>query len=384
MGLAQSQPELTRQFVADVAIVAEQLIMYDLPTDRTPGLSADASRERSAPFFPDRMAEIAEEPNSVNCKLRLQRAKWRSELVERRGMRVAEWVDTAQGTEKAAAVLVWDRGLGGAPTIVVAFRGSKSSNDWLRTNAAFASPRRRVVELSESVYQGVRPDGAAASPAEESSRPEREVSLQAAWVPLPLWLAYAGVNGRERNGSPRACVRQAVERLLCSMPRSTQLVVTGHSLGGALAQACALDLLLASTLVRARVPSLTLLPVASPAAFSPGFQSKIRQLSRDGRLRALHLTAAGDFAPMIAGSIFPRFLLGVHGVTQRLVLNTADLARPCYFVADGEDDDCEDLGRASLDSYGHNMYAKDLCGLTTPRRPRTLPFNVPWPVPSCV
>jgi hypothetical protein len=49
-----------------------------------------------------------------------------------------------------------------------------------------------------------------------------------------------------------------------------------------------------------------------------------------------------------------------------------------------EDDDCEDLGRASLDSYGHNMYAKDLCGLTTPRRPRTLPFNVPWPVPSCV
>jgi hypothetical protein len=54
-----------------------------------------------------RMAEIAEEPNSVNCKLRLQRAKWRSELVERRGMRVAEWVDTAQGTEKAAAVLVW-------------------------------------------------------------------------------------------------------------------------------------------------------------------------------------------------------------------------------------------------------------------------------------
>ena len=135
------RPALTRDFIRDVAILSEQLIMFDMPTEKQLGLSAGASREVAAPFFPDRIAEIEERPGFADCPLVTQRAEWRSALDERRALHIEDFIDTAQGTEKAAAVLLWRSGLGDAPTIVVAFRGSKSANDWLFTNAKFASPR---------------------------------------------------------------------------------------------------------------------------------------------------------------------------------------------------------------------------------------------------
>ena len=109
------------------------------------------------------------------------------------------------------------------------------------------------------------------------------------------------------------------------------------------------------------------------------------KLVREGTLRAVHLTAAGDFAPQRKGSLFRPLLGGaVHGVTQRLVLNPRDAARPVYYVAAGEDDDCVDLAALPFDQFGHNLYAKDLCGMSTPKRPHTIPLDVEWPLPSSV
>ena len=58
-----------------------------------------------------------------------------------------------------------------------------------------------------------------------------------------LWKAYAGDTERDRLGEgPRARVRRAVETALLEHP-SCRLLISGHSLGGALAQLCAVDLL---------------------------------------------------------------------------------------------------------------------------------------------
>ena len=98
----------------------------------------------------------------------------------------------------------------------------------------------------------------------------------------------------------------------------------------------------------------------------------------------LHVTAAGDFAPQVKGSIlrFSARGVGRHGVTPRLVLNAQDASRPMYYVGEGDDDECADLAQLPFDRFGHNMYAKDLSGLSTPARPHTIPPDAPWPVPK--
>ena len=50
-----------------------------------------------------------------------------------------------------------------------------------------------------------------------------------------------------------------------------QVVITGHSLGGMLAQTCAVDLLRSSAAVRGAA-GVTLVAIASPPGFSRGFQ----------------------------------------------------------------------------------------------------------------
>ena len=94
-----------------------------------------------------------------------------------------------------------------------------------------------------------------------------------------------------------------------------------------------------------RAAGVLLVPVASPPVFSLGFQRRLQLLLHEGTLRALHVTAAGDFAPKLRGSLLSGVgQSGVHGVTQRLVLNPKTMGlRPYYYVAAGEDDECADL-----------------------------------------
>ena len=174
-----------------------------------------------------------------------------------------------------------------------------------------------------------------------------------------------------------------MERLLAE--RSATLVVTGHSLGGALAQLCAYDLLHACP--AARRCGVLLLPVASPPVFSPGFHARLLELVAKRSLRALHVTATGDFARRLQGSPFRALGMRAdleHGVTRRLVLSPRCKTRPLYFVADGQDDGCADLEQHALDRFAHNCYAKDLCAMPTETRPDTVPADAEWPVPPSV
>ena len=202
------RPALTRPFVRDVAILAEQLVMYDLTADG----KWDASREQAAPFFPDRIAEIAERPGEPDCEVRRRRVEWGAQLRKQRDATVVEFSDPGIGTEKAAVVMMWQRGLGDLPTIVVAFRGSKGATDWIFTNTAFVNPLRKMIRLDDAVYAAC-PNGPSES---RHCHAESDAPSGAVAVPLSVWRAYAGedTDGSRTYDSPRGSIRRAVERLL--------------------------------------------------------------------------------------------------------------------------------------------------------------------------
>ncbi len=308
----------------------------------------------------------------------------------------------------------WERGPGSVgnnskPALVIAWRGSKCWRDWAFTNAKMLtawSPLRKVVPLSElseldrvCVKEGRGTDSDAGK-----VRHVRWCNLESddePFVPISVWHAYAGRVGekvgsadggmvRRKEDTPRFLVRQAVYEALKAEP-DLQVVVTGHSLGGALAQLCAYDLLVnplpvpVSADVQQPKP-LILCPFASPAVFNVPFQKAMRAfqerdtVSGTSRLHALLVTSKGDFAcRTYPGS-------RCNGITKRLVLSPPSNGEDdyqAYFVNDDEDDRCRDLGLragAGIDPFAHNMYSKQLSGMRTKARPHTLRKDAPWPV----
>ena len=194
-------------------------------------------------------------------------------------------------------------------------------------------------------------------------------------VTLGAWKAYAGEEEQTYDGpSPRARVRRAVEGLLRSFPEA-RLVLTGHSLGGALSTIAALDLIAQSEAVRKAAP-LTLLNFAAPRMFNQAFQDVMSALELAGSLHALRVVVGAD---MIA-RIPPKQLGGVHGVRPRLVLDpnaTEGSGGPCRFTADDPDD--AELWRIKPADV-HICHALYLGGEATPSNPTTVPKSVPWPL----
>ena len=87
-----------------------------------------------------------------------------------------------------------------------------------------------------------------------------------------------------------------VERLLRLHP-GAEVVVTGHSLGGALATLCAYDLLLARSRegdTPLKQPRVLLVSFAAPRMFNEAFQRAMSELMVEGRLSALRVVIGGD------------------------------------------------------------------------------------------
>lgn len=199
-----------------------------------------------------------------------------------------------------------------------------------------------------------------------------------------LWQAYAGSPKREAQQlGPRLEVRAALERLLAELPQC-RICVSGHSLGGALATVCALDLLRTSKAVRER--GVTLVSFAAPRFFNKAFQHATAALQSEGKLHPLRVFIPTDVVPRLP----PRQAGGVHGVVPRLVLYAgttspskakAGLA-PLAFDASVSDDDDLELWKHKVDLHAHSSHALYLGSECTPMRPQTIPRSEPWPVIS--
>ena len=409
----------SRQFVADLAKVAEQLVMDDMTenywlgldgmddeTALTAGVDAlrmrASCRERAAFFAPDKFGDVKCKPASkaLECHLRRQRANWAVGIHQRYRAKVLEWIDTGEGLEKQAAVLLMRNGCpGGRPVLVVAWRGSKSLRDYGITDTSpffvplpwpaadgggTGSGRIQPEQGSGSGIGGSGgPESPQAQPAEGggggggSGSPDTPRS-RARFMPLMsmcpkpcvslgLWTAYAGSRERSAAGlGPRSRVRAAVERALKEEPRC-RVCITGHSLGGSLATLCALDLLAASRQLEdegggasgcgdALQPlardGVTLVSFASPRLFNLAFQQAATDEARRGRLHPLRVLVRGD----IINRLPPRRLGGAHGVTPRLLLHPQRVARRA--------------STASADSAS--------AGATAPAGMRAIVVSVPW------
>lgn len=303
----RARTPLSRDFLCDLARLAEGLVMCDVTDDffgAVDGARADddahcaelvaqmGCREQAAWFAPDSVGDLKQraDADSHFCEVRRRRAEW-AVAIKRNypGARVVRWVDTGVDLEKAALVISLRAGAssragaspsassercvssgsgatsvtpasstppvssGPPPLIVVVFRGSKSTSDYIRTDA---SPR--FIPLGTPEAYG--PD---------DSKAELMPSLGGSSMPCVsrgAWRAYAGVRERDEEGvGPRALVRDSVEALLREDPRS-ELVITGHSLGGSIATLCAYDLIASSQTVSEA--GATLVSFAAPRLFN--------------------------------------------------------------------------------------------------------------------
>ena len=165
-------------------------------------------------------------------------------------------------------------------------------------------------------------------------------------------------------------VRSAVEAALARQP-GLPVVVSGHSLGGALAALCAFDLLSSSP--RARSAGVRLVTFAAPRMFNQAFQAAMSRLGDCGALHALRVVVGGD---MIA-RVPPKHLGSVHGILPRLLLNPDDSLNPISFHADDPDD--EDLWKIAPTDV-HICHALYLGAEVTPGDELTVPAGVTWPL----
>mmetsp|Transcript_5506 Transcript_5506/g.9331 ORF Transcript_5506/g.9331 Transcript_5506/m.9331 type:complete len:368 (+) Transcript_5506:62-1165(+) len=295
--LPTPRPKLSREFVRDMALLAEHLMMHDLfpgtfeinskspPDVRAAKLALSLTcREVPPRWAPDKYGDLEMRPDGnpgIACEVRRRRALGAVGFQERWRPVVVEWIDSGHGLEKQCAVLLLWPSAGGEenrlkspPLIVVAFRGSKTHQDYFVTDI---SPRFIPVCGPHS-YDA---DWGSAMLMPRLADNEKPCASKGAWR------AYAGEQGRETLG-PRARVRRQLARLMKEYPNS-EVILTGHSLGGALCTLCAYDLL--HSVGENGEPPLceraTLLPFAAPRMFNRAFQRAMQAMQASGKLRGM-------------------------------------------------------------------------------------------------
>ena len=154
-------------------------------------------REEAPVWAPDKVGDLARkgEKEAAACEVRRRRAVWAVDFKRRYQPEVIEWIDTGHKREKPCAVLLLKprESRGGPPLIAVAFRGSKTTQDYFITDA---SPR--FVPLPEGATQDADVSAAAFWPLlAGSARP---------CVTMGAWRAYAGEP--ERASQPQSSIQE--------------------------------------------------------------------------------------------------------------------------------------------------------------------------------
>ena len=242
-----------RAFVTALAGLSEFLVMYDLRSldpkyvremtcvemDTAPFLS------RVAPFEVEGTAPKKSDPA---CFVRSKCVEYANILTSKYAARVVEWIDVERVTEKQVCILELTHSHQ-SPVIVVAFRGSRTLEDWLLVDFnQFHQPL--LLPIDQDERRSV-----------EAVGPPRLMhwlkNSKKTCIALGMWKAYDGrkkpivrkklaahatsgsappanKEGVDPRMSPRARVRATVERLLLSYAASgkrPQLIITGHSMG---------------------------------------------------------------------------------------------------------------------------------------------------------
>ena len=178
----------SRSFVADMARLAEGLVMMDITESFWEGIDEHATVEhvqaalqcRERAMMPDKVGDELMKPKrkASMCEVRKWRARWALDIHRRYRPSHVTWIDSGVGQEKAVAVMLLQRGTD-APLIVVAWRGSKSRADYLKTDVSI---RLAALPAEYSALRGSAPPG----------RPPPRVTRG-------LWRAYAGSDARKKE-----------------------------------------------------------------------------------------------------------------------------------------------------------------------------------------
>jgi len=128
-----------REFIADLARLAEAIVMYDADESAWAARNSLSSREVTAWFAPTRIGSRTEKPaaKAEQCEVRAQAAEWIAQLKQKYGATLVEWIDTGVDTEKPALVLKMRVVLESEEkrdVVLVAWRGSKTWQDWYYTD----------------------------------------------------------------------------------------------------------------------------------------------------------------------------------------------------------------------------------------------------------
>jgi hypothetical protein len=240
-----------RAFVAALAGLSEVLVMYDLLSLEPKNIQEMTCVEKdTAPFLsglaPFEVEGRAPKEGDATCFVRIKCCEYAHILKSKYAARVVEWIDVERVTEKQVCILELTHNPQ-RPVIVVAFRGSRTTEDWLLVNSN---------QFHQPLFLPIDEEGGSV----EAVGPPRLMHWlkhsRKTCISLGMWKAYDGRKrpivrkklaaramsgstppaneGADPRMSPRARVRAAVERLLSSHAASgqrPQLIITGHSMG---------------------------------------------------------------------------------------------------------------------------------------------------------
>jgi len=395
-----------REFIADLARLAEAIVMYDADESAWAARNSLSSREVTAWFAPTRIGSRTEKPaaKAEQCEVRAQAAEWIAQLKQKYGATLVEWIDTGVGTEKPALVLKMRVVLESEEkrdVVLVAWRGSKTWQDWYYTDFSCRAlrlqhdPKQRAWRSSATETTTVSttmPAGAAALDDPEAPRLLLEPEEAAGPKLIPrlapdrsvlvaqhgAWRAYGGKPGRSREGlSPRMRVKLAVERALEESPGAT-LVTTGHSLGGSLAILNAYDLL--SSSAAARTARCTCITFGGNRFVNAVFKEAVDSLLRRQLLVALRVSIAGDLVPRLPLYFAPAARHCKHAIGPRLLLAPRHKV-PLEFAVDDLATN-RDLFWHWPDPSVHVHHEAYLAAQVLPGYTCTVPADVAWPLPQ--
>ena len=382
-----------REFLRDLAQLAEGLASFDIAEGSELGsLAAQELHHRSKGCA--RLNGQRERPHhGIACPVRYTCSRWASKLKSRYDARVVAFID-GEGM-RAKAVTLFELTLPGAKLLVVVFRSSCTTSDWMSADGSVSfqrlAPVREAVGTCQKYGSSVN-----LLPLDAYGRPRLMVCDRKANAPCcasGVWAAYTST-ATQKGDEPKAlrtvreCVLTAVESWLSAGDDGTarHVLLTGASIGGTLANLCAVDLLHASAPLRDSIEAesfpLLLVTFGSSRSFNQAFRQATAGLVNTGLLVPLRVVTAGELVPCFPFDLVPFGC--VHAIAPRLLLRPgADETRAATFKTNAHAADADLRLSAPMRPSCNNSVTGTRGHTTLLVPPCPIPWLPPCPIPPC-